>query len=126
MKSIKSIQSTAKFAGWAYFLIIISSVLSMLFGPYKLMAEDDVVKKIELITLNQGLFRAGIVYEIFMYSGVIFLSVALFYLVKDFGKPKALVALLCRFGEAMMGFLTVVGSILILYFINSEFEEETV
>ena len=32
----------AKVAGLAYFLIIITSILSMIFGPYKLIVEGDV------------------------------------------------------------------------------------
>lgn len=126
MKSVNTIQRTAKFAGWAYFLIIITSVLSILVGPYKLMAEGEIAKTIENVSANQSLYRVGIVYEVLMYSGVIMLSVALFELLKATGHGKALVALLSRFGEALMGFLTVIGSILILYFINSDSETETV
>jgi hypothetical protein len=47
MKTINSItsdkvidlQKTARFAGWAYLLIIITSVLSIAFGPYRLMVD---------------------------------------------------------------------------------------
>lgn len=122
MKKMESIQKTARFAGWAYFIIIITSVLSIAFGPYRLMVENDVVKSIENIASNQLLFRAGIVYEILMYTGVIFLSVALFELLKQVGRGRAMAALLCRFGEAIMGFLTVIGSIITLYLVNSDFE----
>ena len=121
-----AVQKTARFAGWAYFLIIITSVLSMTIGPYKLMIEGDIAKTIENIASNQFLFRAGIVYELLMYTGVIFLSVALFKLLSPFGHGKALAALLCRFGEAIMGFLTVIGSIISLYLINGDFEHADV
>lgn len=124
MKSDKSIQKTAKFAGWAYFLIIVTSVLSIAFGPYKLMAEGNTAKTIENISANQGLYRIGIVYEILMYSGVIFLSVALYQLLNGISKAKALTALLCRFGESIMGMLTVVGSTITLYTINNSFSSE--
>lgn len=119
---VLAVQKTARFAGWAYFLIIITSVLSMIIGPYKLMIEGDIAKTIENIASNQFLFRAGIVYELLMYTGVIFLSVALFKLLNPFGHGKALAALLCRFGEAIMGFLTVIGSVISLYLINGDFE----
>jgi hypothetical protein len=59
-----------------------------------------------------------------MYTGVILLSVALYHLLKEIHKPKALTALLCRFGEAMMGMLTVIGSILILYMVNGNVAPE--
>ena len=64
-------QKTAKFAGWAYFLIITTSVLSIVFGPYRLEVEGDMAKTIENIAANQALYRIGIVYEILMYTGVI-------------------------------------------------------
>lgn len=134
MKTINSItsnkasdlQKTAKFAGWAYFIIIITSVLSIAFGPYRLMVEDDITKTIENIASNQTLYRIGIVYEILMYTGVILLSVALYQILKNVNKAKALSALLCRFGEAIMGILMVVGSIITLYIINSDFGTETI
>ena len=125
MEKIKSLQKTAKFAGAAYFIIIITSVLSIAIGPYKLMVEGNISKTIENIASNQTLFRIGMVYETLMYMGVIMLSVALYQLLKSVNKPQALTALLCRFGEAIMGILTVIGSIIILYFINGEFSSET-
>ncbi len=125
METIKSIQKTAKFAGVAYLVIIITSVLSIAIGPYRLMVEDDIIRTIENIASNQILYRIGMVYEILMYIGVILLSVALYQLLKAVNKPVALVALLCRFGEAIMGVLTVIGSMITLYHINGEFAPET-
>jgi hypothetical protein len=120
MKTINSItsdkiielQKTAKFAGWAYFLIIITSVLSIAIGPYRLMVEDEIAKTIKNIASNQSPYRIGIVYEILMYTGVILLSVALYRILKNVNKSKAISALLCRFGEAIMGVLMVVGSMI--------------
>jgi hypothetical protein len=126
MKTTNTLKKTAKFAGWAYFLIIITSVLSIAFGPYRLMVEDDITKTIENIASNQTLYRIGIVYEILMYMGVIMLSVALYQILQSINKAKALTALLCRFSEAIMGVLMLIGSIIILYFINSDFAVETI
>lgn len=47
MKTTNSLQKTAKFAGAAYFIIIITSVFSMAFGPYRLIVENDIKKTIE-------------------------------------------------------------------------------
>lgn len=121
-----SIQKTARFAGIAYFVIIITSILSITLGSYRLRVEGDLVKTIENIAVNQLLFRIGIVYEILMYTGVILLSVALYQILKGINQAKALTALLCRFGEALMGMLTVIGSILIIFMINGNFASETV
>jgi hypothetical protein len=126
MNTTPSIQKTARFAGIAYFVIIITSVLSISLGSYRLRVEGDLAKTIENIASNQLLFRIGIVYEILMYTGVILLSVALYQLLKGIHRAKALTALLCRFGEALMGMLTVIGSILILFMLSGDFAQETV
>ena len=126
MNTNASIQKTARFAGIAYFVIIITSVLSFSLGSYRLRLEGDLVKTIENIASNQLLFRIGIVYEILMYTGVILLSVALYQLLKGIHQAKALTALLCRFGEALMGMLTVIGSIIILFMLNGNFVPGTV
>lgn len=125
MVTTKSIQRTARFAGAAYFIIIITSVLNLIFGPYQLMVEGDIASTIGKIASNQALYRIGMAYEILMYMGVIFLSVALYHLLKIVNKPGALAALLFRFGEAIMGVLTVIGSMITLFLINGEFSQET-
>lgn len=126
MKANTSIQKTARFAGAAYFIIIITSVLSITLGPYRLLVEGDTALTIENIASNQFLYRIGIVYEILMYAGVILLSVALYHLLKGVSQPKALTALLCRFGEAIMGLLSVIGSILVLHMLSGDFPADTV
>lgn len=126
MKSSTSLQKTARFAGIAYFVIIVTSVLSISLGSYRLRVEDDMALTIQNIASEQLLWRIGIVYEILMYTGVILLSVALYHLLKGINQPRALTALLCRFGEAIMGLLTVVGSMLTLYMVNGNFAPEAV
>ena len=101
-------------------------MLSFSLGSYRLRVEDDIALTIENIAANQFLWRIGMVYEILMYTGVILLSVALYHLLKGINQPRALTALLCRFGEALMGMLTVIGSILALYMVNGNFAPETV
>jgi hypothetical protein len=78
MDSKMSIQKTARFAGAAYFIIIITSVVFLIFGPYQLRVEGDVANSLENIASGQLLYRIGIVYETLMYMGVIMLSVALY------------------------------------------------
>ena len=89
MNQINQIQQSARLAGIAYLLIslsdnfagsqviIITSILSMIFGPYKLMVEGDIAATISNISDNQLLFRAGATYDLMMFIGVIILSVAL-------------------------------------------------
>ena len=101
-------------------------MLSIVIGPYRLMVEDNIAKTIENIAANQTLYRIGFVYEVLMYTGVILVSVALYHLLRRVNKPKVTTALLCRFGEAIMGMLMVIGSIITLYIINTDLETETI
>lgn len=120
MNSKNQIQQNAKIAGIAYLLIIGTSILSMIFGPYKLMVEGDTAATIINISENQLLFRIGATYDLLMFIGVIILSVALYRILSKVNKVIALTALFSRIGEALIGSLTVVFSIAILILINND------
>lgn len=126
MKKTDSIQQSAKTAGIAYLLIIGTSILSMIFGPYKLMAEGDIAATISNISENQLLFRIGATYDLLMFIGVIILSVALYRILSKVNKTIALTALFCRIGEAMIGSLTVICSITILILINKGMNSQSI
>lgn len=124
MKKKNPIQQSAKTAGIAYLLIIGTSILSMIFGPYTLMVEGDIASSIINISENQMLFRIGATYDLFMFIGVIILSVALYRIVSKVNKTIALTALFSRIGEALLGSLTVVFSIAILILINKDLNSD--
>lgn len=124
MKTTDPIQKSARIAGVTYLLIIGTSILSMIFGPYRLIIEGDTASTISNIYTNQFLFRAGATYDLLMYMSVIILSVALYNLLKMADKHIALIALLWRVGEALTGSFTVICSIAILYLINSDMSSE--
>jgi cytochrome bd-type quinol oxidase subunit 2 len=125
MKSNNPIQQSAKTAGLAYLLIIVTSILSMILGPYKLLVEGDTSATINNIATNQQLFRAGATYDLLMFIGVIILSVALFNVLKTVNKTIALTALISRIGEALIGSLTVVCSMAIVFLVNADIESES-
>lgn len=116
----EKIQKTARLAGVLYFSIIITSIIFLAVGSGRLMVEGDMVQSIDNIARNPTLFRIHMVYEILMYTGVIFLSVALYQLVKKVNRTAGLSAMLFRFGEAIMGFLTVACSMLILFLVQQD------
>ena len=120
MSETTAIRKSARTAGLAYLLIIVTSILSIFLGPFKLMVEGDYTTTIGNIEKNQGLFRGGIAYDLLMYIGVIILSVALYRILKGVNKATALVALLGRTGEALLGSASVICSVMILYLINEK------
>lgn len=126
MKTENAIQRSAKTAGIAYLAIIVTSIFSMIFGPYKLMVEGDIAATINNISSHQALFRAGLTYDLLMFIAVIILSVALYNVLKTVNKTVALTALLSRFGEAVLGSLSVVCSIVVLLLINRDYSSESI
>ena len=125
MKTKDLIQKSAKTAGITYLLIIGTSILSMIFGPYKLIVEGDTAATMNNIDSNQFLFRVGATYDLLMFMSVIILSVALYNLLNMVNKTVALTALFSRIGEALIGSLTVICSIIILFLINNGMNSES-
>lgn len=120
MNSVKSIQKSARTAGIAYLLIIVTSILAMFIGPFTLIVEGDNLATMRNIAANPLLYRAGAAYDLLMFIGVIILSVALYQVLKTVNQSTALTAILCRFGEALAGSLSVACSTMILWLINRE------
>lgn len=115
-----AIQKSAKTAGLAYLLIIVSSILALIFGPFKLISEGNIAETISNIDSNQLLYKIGFTYDLLMFMGVIILSVALFKVLESVNKTSALLALICRIAEALIGSLTVICSMMILWMIGQD------
>ena len=100
-------KQTAKAAGWLYFLIILTSLLSLFFlgGKYTVMGDNQAT--LEKMAEHAGLVRVNSAYEILMFSAVIALSAGLFELLKKTGPALARAAMLLRVGEALLGYVTV-------------------
>jgi hypothetical protein len=98
-----ALQKSAKTAGLAYLLIITTSILSLVFGPFKLISEGNIAETISNIDSNQFPFKIGFTYDLLMYMGVIILSVALFRVLESVNKSSALLALIFRTAEALIG-----------------------
>ncbi|NQT26920.1 DUF4386 domain-containing protein [candidate division KSB1 bacterium] len=113
-------QKAAKVAGWAYLLIIVSSILSMIFGPYKLSVPGDVSATVTNIMANETLFRIGAAYDLLMFAGVIILAFYLYVTLKSVNKNLAFLAMLWRVAEAIIGCLMVFSSLIVLLLLNGE------
>lgn len=113
-------QKAAKVAGLAYLLIIITSILSMIFGPFKLTVPGNAAATFNNILGNELLFRIGAAYDLIMFASVVILSVALYVVLKPVSKNLALLALLWRLGEAILGCLSVLSSLIVLQLLNGE------
>lgn len=109
-----SLQKNAKLAGWVYFLIIFTNIINMIFGPMKLIIRGDNAQTLINIIDNMLLFRVDLVYELIMYASVVVLAVALYNILKVVNKGVALLAMMWRIIEALLGCIIVLGHMTIV------------
>lgn len=110
----------ARVAGLMYVITIMLGVFSANYATSSLIVPGDNAATVDIIMVNELLFRVGIATEILMYVLVIVLAFALYVVLKTVNKNLAMLALLWRLAEAIVGSGTVVLSGLIpLLLINS-------
>jgi len=111
----------ARVAGLTYIIVILLGVFSVNLIESSLIVSDDLAATYKNISGNEFLFRIGLVSETVMYLLVILLSLSLYVILKTVDNNLALLALLWRAAEAIIGAATVVVSGLIpLVLINTK------
>ena len=116
-------------AGLTYIIIILLGVFSVNFIVSAIVVPDDIAATYKNISENEFLFRISLASETIMYLLVILLSLSLYVILKSVNNNLAVLALLWRTAEAIIGAVTVVISGLIpLALINTEsfFSQEQV
>jgi len=120
MTEIK-LNTYARIAGLTYIIVILLGVFSVNFIASSLIVPDDIAATHKNISDNEFLFRISVASETVMYLLVILLSLALYVVLKTVDNNLALLALLWRAAEAIIGAATVVVSGLIpLILINTK------
>jgi hypothetical protein len=119
-------QKAARVAGLAYVLIIISAILNLIFVESNLIVSGNDAATVNNIMANELLFRIGITSDIIMFVLVVLLSLALYVILKTVNKNLALLAMLWRFGEGIIGgVVTVLSGLIPLLLLNGEAVFET-
>lgn len=113
-----SLRRAVRVAGLAYLLIIVTSMLAVIFIELRLVVPGDVAATISNITANESLYRLGAAYDLLMFASVVVLAVALYAVLKTVSRNLALLALLWRLGEAIVGIVTVLASLVILHLLS--------
>ncbi len=110
----------ARVAGFSYLATILLGIFSVNLITAKLIVPGDIAKTISNISSNSWLFRFGVASEFMMYALVILLAHALFVVLKSVNQNLALLALLWRLTEAIVGSaLTVASGILPLLLMDT-------
>jgi len=114
------INTYARIAGFAYIVIILLGIFSVNLISTRLVVPGDIATTISNIASHEWLFRLGVTSEIVMYALVVLLAHALYVVLRSVNRNLALLALLWRLAEAVVGStLTVVSGMLPLLLINS-------
>jgi hypothetical protein len=103
-----------KVAGITYALIIIIAIFPpLIFDISSLLKAENAA---DYIVGQEGVFRIAIAIEFLMFVLVMVLSWALYVLLKPVNKNIALLGLIFRFGEALLGCVVIMFYFTLLYF----------
>jgi hypothetical protein len=107
-------------------LVILLGIVSVGFLVESNIVPGDEAATVRNILANELLFRAGIAGEVMMYVLVVLLSLALYVILRTVNGNLALLALLWRLGEAIIGGgVTVISGLIPLLLLNGEAAFET-
>jgi hypothetical protein len=113
-------------AGLTYVIIIVIGVLNSIFIDARLIIYEDINLTINNILSNEFLFRFGSTSVLILYVLVMLLSVILYLILKSVNKNLALLAMVFRISEALLGITTVLISFFILGLLNNQFNVKTI
>lgn len=100
----------ARIAGAVYIVTMILGIISVNYIESNLIISGNDAATVSKLSANLPLFRIGIASEIMMYALVVLLAFSLYTVLKSVDKNLALLALLWRMGEAIIGGATTVLS----------------
>ena len=118
--SDRSIGNHTRLAGFAYLAIILSSILSLWLVESRLIVQGDPAATTDKITENLSLFRIGLVHGLVMFASVVVLAWALFVVLRPVSERLALLALLFRMAEAILGGVTVLTGMAVVVLLERQ------
>lgn len=105
-----SIRAYARVAGLAYVATILLGIIGVNFIASSIIVPGNDAATVKNISEHDMLFRLGIATEVLMYVLVVLLSFSLYVVLKSVNRNLALLALLWRLAEAIVGGATTVLS----------------
>ena len=111
--TFNSVRLYARIAGVVYIVTMMLGIISVNYIESNLIVSGNDAATLTNIRANLLLFRIGVASEILMYVLVVLLAFSLYTVLKSVDKNLALLALLWRMGEAIIGGATTVLSGLI-------------
>ena len=105
-------ERAARIAGGAYIVIMLASIVATSGVDPRIIVPGDHAATFSHIVADAFLFRVGIVTTLVVYAAVVVLSAALYVVLKPVQEHLALLALLLRTCEAVIGSITVFLSLI--------------
>jgi hypothetical protein len=125
MQKAVEVNAYARVAGFAYLATILLGIFSVNGVLGQVLVPGDIAATIDNMASSNWLFRLGVACEIVMYALVILLAQALYVVLRPVNRNLALLALLWRLSEAIVGSaLTVVSGILPLLLLGAGAAED--
>ena len=115
-----SLNNYARVAGFAYLAIIITSILNLIFVETKLVVDGNAAATTDNILANALLFRVGLAVDLVMFAGVVLLSLTLYLILKTVDNNLALLALLWRATEAVIGLFAVLAGMFVVLLLDGD------
>ena len=113
-------RKAVRVAGFMFLFSLIVPLLNWTFVLSKLIVAENVIATANNIMANELLFRIGITIELIMSVGLIVLALALYIILKPVNKNLALLALLWKLAEAIIGAVIVLVSFIALQILNGD------
>ena len=113
-------QTYATVVGIAYLAITLSGALGVAWLDARLLVEGDLQATVENIRGHVLSFRLGAVSVVVIYASVLVASWALFVLLAPVSRTVSLLALIFRSAEAMVGFATILTSLLVAQLVTPD------
>lgn len=105
---MKSIRKNARIAGLLYLTLILSGIFSLLYVPSELIIWDSALETQNNILANETLFKVGILGDIAMYMAFMFLSLALYRLLKQVNSSIAITMVILVLVSVTMSFTNLI------------------
>ncbi|MCP4214026.1 MAG: DUF4386 domain-containing protein [bacterium] len=107
-------RKAVKVAGGLYLFYIIASILHFSMVEVHIVGAGNAAETANFIKANELLFRIGIFGDLIIFSSGLFLSIALYTILKVVNKNVALLAVLLRLLEVILGIVTELTSFIVL------------
>lgn len=109
IKMIKPTKTNARIAGFLYLILIIFGVFSLLYVPSQLINWDSPTETLKNIQANELLFKLGILGDIIMYTVFLFLSFALYRLLKHINNNMAMIMVILVVISVSISYSNLIG-----------------